>query len=386
MRITHITPFFDPATQYGGPVTQLREVCKRLANRGHTVHVVTTNAGIDSDLPLDQWIAKDGYRVWYAKAGRLGRIAPHYAPGMRQPIQQIAGDTDVFHTTLSFTHANIMARDVAIQHRVPYIYTPRSCLDPVRLAQRRFSKKLFMSMFERKIIRDAALIHALTDAEKKQIIAQGVPEAKIRIISNGCDLADRDSWPEPGLFRRHFHISNETKLVLFLGRLHRVKGLDILVNGFAEALPRIGDATLVFAGREEGGTRIIRRHASRHGIQDRIRLVGHLSDELKIAAYRDSDVFALTSYSEGLPNSVLEALACGCPVAITPACHVPEIGRENAGCIVEDRDELKQALTRLLGEPNPLVDMGNNAIRLVRKDFTFRTVINKLVLMYESIR
>ena len=234
LRIVHALPFFDPATHFGGPIAQLREICRGLAARGHDIKVVTTELGIGDTLPRERWVERDGYRVWYSRVNRLGGIAPYYAPRVERPLREALADADALHLALSFTHLNIVARRVARSLHVPYIYTPRSCLDPIRLRQRRLSKLVFLHLFERRIVRDAASIHALTETEREQVLRQGALSSQVIVIPNASELQAGTSWPDGALFRRRFDLPTDALVVLFLGRLHKIKGLDLLVRVFAE--------------------------------------------------------------------------------------------------------------------------------------------------------
>jgi len=386
LSIVHALPFFDPATRFGGPVAQLRQVCRLLADRGHRVQVITTDLDIGPDLPRQQWVERDGYRIWYARAPRLGQYAPYYAPGVLEPLDMCLPGTDVLHLSLSFTHMNVVAQRRAAAHGVPYVYTPRSCLDPVRLRQRRLLKLGFMALYERRIIRDAAAVHVLTEIERDQAVRQGAAPQQCTVIPNGCGLDADMVFPDGETFRRRFDIPPRAPMVLFLGRLHRIKGLDVLVDAFATLRQRMPAAQLVIAGPDEGEHAVVENQARRLGILEAVHLVGPLDGDLRLAALRAADVFALTSLSEGMPNAVLEACAAGTPVLISDRCNLPEVSSFSAGRIVEVRaGAVAGALVEILADQPRLESMGENGRRMVRERFAFSTVIDRLERMYEQL-
>jgi len=387
--IVHALPFFDPATRFGGPVAQLRRVCRELAAHGHRVSVVTTDLEIGPDLPRDRWIQRDGYRVWYATAHRLGRWAPYYAPRIREPLDECLPDTDVLHLSLSFTHLNIVARRRAAAHGVPYVYTPRSCLDPVRLRQRRLLKVGFLALHERRIIRDAAAVHVLTDVERGQAMRQGARPDQCVVIPNGAEFDPDADFPDGNVFREHARIDPDTPLVLFMGRLHRVKGLDLLVDAFARLRADVPGAHLVIAGPDEGERPAVEARVRRLGIAAAVRFTGRLDGALRLSAFRAADVFALTSYSEGMPNAVLEACAAGTPVLISEQCNMPEVAAYAAGRVVPigagSAAAMAIGLREMLADPVALREMGGNARRMVRERFAWPTVIGRLDGLYRRL-
>jgi len=384
--IVHALPFFDPATRFGGPVAQLRRVCRELAGRGHHVSVVTTDLDIGPALPRDRWVERDGYRVWYASAHRLGRWAPYYAPRVREPLDACLPDTDVLHLSLSFTHLNVVARRRAAAHGVPYVYTPRSCLDPVRLRQRRVLKLGFMALHERRIIRDAAAVHVLTDVERGQALRQGARPDQCVVIPNGAEFDPDADFPDGNVFREHVRVDPDAPLVLFMGRLHRVKGLDLLVDAFARLRADVPAAQLVIAGPDEGERSAAEARARRLGITEAVHFTGRLDGELRLSAFRAADVFALTSYSEGMPNAVLEACAAGTPVLISDRCNMPEVRTWAAGRIVPvEVCAAATGLREMLADPVALRVMGGNARRMVRERFAWPTVIGRLNTLYRRL-
>jgi glycosyltransferase involved in cell wall biosynthesis len=340
-------------------------------------------------LPRDQWVQRDGYRVWYASTHRLGRWAPYYAPRVREPLDACLPDTDVLHLSLSFTHFNVVARRRAAAHGVPYVYTPRSCLDPVRLRQRRLFKLGFLALYERRIIRDAAAVHVLTDVERGQALRQGARPEQCVVIPNGAELDPDARFPDGNVFRRHARVEPDAPLVLFMGRLHRVKGLDLLIDAFARLRVDVPAAQLVIAGPDEGERSAIENRSRRLGITDAVRFTGRLDGDLRLSAFRAADVFALTSYSEGMPNAVLESCAAGTPVLISDRCNLPEVAAYSAGRIVAIGDGAVGAtaceLRGMLADPAALGVMGDNARRMVRERFSWPTVIGHLDTLYRRL-
>lgn len=384
MRIVYACPFFHPALQFGGPVTQLATMCRTLAARGHQVRVVTTDVGTGDQVEQDRWLEKDGYQVYYAGSSSLGRFPPYYNRGVGVALDQALASADVLDLQSVFTHLNHVARKIATRRQVPFVVTPRDALSPVCLGYRRWEKKVFLRMWERRLLREAKAIHALHETEKQDIAAQAATRDKTWIISNACELAGSSVWPTGEAFRETFRIAPSAPLILFMSRLHHRKGLDVLCRAFHTVRKHIPNAVLALAGSDEGGLGIVRQEASALLAQGAILPVGHLAGMLKLSALVAADLFTLTSRSEGIPNSVLEALSAGTPCVITDACHVPEVASRAAGRVTSlEPSEIAKAFIELLSAPDALIQMGKNAAAYAAEAHRPEQIAARLEALYE---
>ena len=123
-------------------------------------------------------------------------------------------------------------------------------------------------------------------------------------------------------------------LVLFLGRLHPKKGLELLIQSFADAAPPEAVLAIVGVG-DTNFEQKLRRNAAACGLEDRVKFVGFLQGRDRIAAYVDSTVFVLPSYSENFANTVIESLAAGTPVIVSDQVNLHnEIASAKVGSVV----------------------------------------------------
>jgi glycosyltransferase involved in cell wall biosynthesis len=120
---------------------------------------------------------------------------------------------------------------------------------------------------------------------------------------------------------------------LFLGRLHEQKGIDLLLAAVQIIMQKHPTARLVIAGPDYGRSTEIQSRTLAAGIQDRLLMIGPVFGPEKLAALRDATCFALPSRHEGFSLAVLESLACGTPVVISPECRFPEVAECGAGLI-----------------------------------------------------
>ena len=194
----------------------------------------------------------------------------------------------------------------------------------------------------------------------------GNPDADSRPFSD--DLADK-------------------RVVLFLGRVHPKKGLDILADAFAIVAKTRDDARLVIAGPDEAGqSRKIASRLEKSGVLGQVIFTGMLTGIRKARALATADVFVLPSYSEGFSMAVLEAMATGLPVVISRQCYFPEVDQSNAGIVVETRaDELAVALGRLLDDPGLRREMGQNGQEMIRHGYTWDSIASRMTEFYRSV-
>ena len=104
----------------------------------------------------------------------------------------------------------------------------------------------------KRILEHATKIIALNKMEAEQYKTMGVDESKIEIIPNGIDVSYYGDLPERGSFREKYRIKDNEKVILFLGRIHKIKGVDLLVDAFSEVIRDIDDVKLVIVGPDHG--------------------------------------------------------------------------------------------------------------------------------------
>jgi glycosyltransferase involved in cell wall biosynthesis len=139
-----------------------------------------------------------------------------------------------------------------------------------------------------------------------------------------------------------------------MGRLHRKKGIEPLLEGFLKASKNSPDAALLFVGPDEDDYALrINARAKDAGMSQRVMVTGAINGAERFEILRRSNAFALTSYSEGFSMAVLEALACSTPVIISPACYFPEAIEAGAGLLTNPQsDDVASAITEILADEN----------------------------------
>jgi glycosyltransferase involved in cell wall biosynthesis len=194
-------------------------------------------------------------------------------------------------------------------------------------------------------------VMSVSGALRAQLVEAGVEPSRVHVVYNGVDAAVFHP-ADKAAARRTLGVGTDERLLLFIGNLKPSKGCLDLLEGFihiAEAQPR---ATLVFIGGGEARAHILERAAER-GLAPRVRLLGKVDHALLPAWFTASDLLCLPSHNEGVPNVVLEAMACGMPVVASTVGGIPEVVPEFAGMLVPPRDTpaLALALEAALARP-----------------------------------
>ena len=176
--------------------------------------------------------------------------------------------------------------------------------------------------------------------------------------------------------------------MLFLGRISRQKGVDLLVPAFQQVLQRHADTHLVVAGPDSEGLEQSLRHAvTQRGMGSHVTFAGRVPDNLKLAAYADAAVYVLPSYAENFGATVTEALACGRPVVITNRVNVcDEIAAADAGVVVDcSVDAVAAGLNRVLSDDALADRLGRNGRALVQRKFTWDAAFDTLIPLYQTV-
>ena len=274
------------------------------------------------------------------------------------------------------------AAHLARSQRKPYVISAHGMLESWALANKKWKKDIYAALFERRNLRGAACLHALTGAEARDYRNFGLTNP-IAVIPNGVEVPLGVS---PDAFLERFPALDGKSLILFLGRIHFKKGLDILADAWAKVAPRFPEAHLVVAGPDFENTQgRLQRQLEALSLSSRVTFTGMLQGNQKWSALAAADGFILPSYSEGLSVSVLEAMGMGLPVIVTEQCNLPEVEEQHCGWMIQPRAaEVESALISLL--QLSLRDrqlLGQNGRRLIAERYTWPVVGRQMAEVYD---
>lgn len=305
------------------------------------------------------------------------------SPGFGRALRRLA--PEVVHLHELWTHPAMAAGLAARRLGVPLVLSVHGGLAGWALRHKAWKKRLAESLYVRRLTRGAACAHALNANEYRAMRAYGL-QAPVCVVPNGVDLPPPARGSEPAAWRRR--IPAEARVVLFIGRIHPIKGLAEFLHAWhAAGAARSGPERwhLVLAGWDEEGHRDeLQALAGRLGVADSVHFVGPVFGAEKAASYRSADAFVLPSLSEGLPVVVLEAWAHGLPVLMTDACNLPEgFAAEAAWRLLPEPAPAARALRDFLAlPPDRRAELGANGLALVRARFTWERIGAELLAVY----
>jgi len=386
MRILHVVPTYLPATRYGGPIVAVHSLCRALAARGHAVEVFTTSIDGPNDtaVPHDRPVMLDGVTVRYFASRRLRRLS--YAPALMQSLRGEIAGADVVHLHSAFLWPTWRAARLSHKRRIPYVVSPRGMVVKKLIASRhRLLKSAWIALIERANLEQASAIHATSAIEAEEIKKFGWRLPAIAVVPNGVDAIDetaRRDAPSADIAA----LAAQQPLVLFFGRLARVKGLDRLLRAFAGT--RRG--ALAIVGNDYEGLLPELSELARHlKIDDRVRIVPRaISEADKQSMYAAARVFVLPSYSESFGNVVLEAMQHGLPVIVTPEVGAADVVRESGGGLVADGDaaSLGAAIDRLTEDAARSAAMGQAGRTHVHERYGWPSVAARMEALYDDLQ
>lgn len=380
MHIVHLTPYYAPAYPFGGVVRAVEGMARAMSKRGHTVTVLTTDAASPGErLPPPHQLDRDGVRVLRARnlfaRGTLNLSSPVRLGRLAAPV---LAQADVLHIHEFRTVENLLVTPLAVRHGLPIFLSPHGTL--TLTTGRGGVKAVWDRLLSPAVARRIDTVIGLTadeTAEARAAWSTFGTQAQFATIPNGVDLDTFAHLPDPAAFRSLYNLG-DGPVCLFMGRLHPRKGAHLLAEAFQGA--NIPNARLVIAGPDEGGRALIEPF-----IDSRVVLTGYLDGTERLAALAAADIFALPAEGEGLSMVVLEALACGLPVLLTPGCHLPEAAAAGAGIeIARTPDALAEGLRFLLTDLAQLEPMRQAARALVRDQFVWEKVVSSFERLYSS--
>jgi glycosyltransferase involved in cell wall biosynthesis len=396
LRILFTVHGYKPAYRIGGPILSVSALAEALVRKGHSVTVFTTNCNMSEelDVPVDCPHLVEGVEVWYFRRQELlKKMVPFipylsksmgylYAPAMTNQLHRTVPSMDLVHTHLPFIYPTFAAARAARLHNKPLFYHQRGVFDPARLSFRSLKKRVFLNLVEKPILKSATTLVALTEAEVESYRLL-CPSTLCRVIPNGIDVEQYRGEPSNPTI---LNLRPETTVILFLGRLHPIKGADKLMEAFIRVCRQFSDIVLVMAGPDEF-TIENKFHAivAQSNLQNRIVFPGMVTGELKQNLLARADLFCLPSDAEGFSMAVLESLASGTAVMISPGCHFPEVEKAGVGKVVDAEPEvMARAMIDLIRDKKCLKEMGWRGRDFVTCNYSWDTIADKIIDMYRE--
>lgn len=386
MIITIIINGFYPATYYGGPTISNYHLACELAKQGHTIYVSTTNANGTDKLDIDTntyiKLKENLYVIYYGMANKAG-FSPLYFIGLNNEIRK----SDIIYIQPIFSPYVPFALLSALLFRKKILMSPRGCLGSWTMSDRRpLLKKLWIALFI-KPFQNSITWHAASLQEHNDI-SNVFPKARISVIPNGVDLAEYKNVNfigkrEYALKFAGVDIEYDTTIVS-LGRLHAIKGFDILIYAFSKLMEKHKRAALFIAGPDGGEKKILESLISSLGLSENVFLVGEVNGQDKVDFLGNASVFALASHGENFGNVYVESLAAGTPIVASK--NTPWQIVENYQCgkwVPNTENDFAHAIDEILCGDRSLYK--KNALNLVHDKFDWSSVAKQFSQLFSKM-
>ena len=374
MKVLNVNTTLDSAVG-GGMTERTYQMSRFLVKRGVECVVLSTDLG---------WSVARAQRFTGIKVITLPCLWKRfYVPKVSfEVIRDAVVSADLIHLMGHWSLINALIYLFARRFQKPYVVCPAGAL--LIYGRSKHLKKLYNYVVGRRIIRDANGHIAVTVNEVAHFKAYEVEPEKVTIIPNGID-EEAYEMRDDTAFGSQYGLA-ERPFVLFMGRLNRIKGPDLLLRAFGELGHLFSDYHLVFAGPDEGMLSELRQISLRFSVQDRVHFVGYLEGEEKIRAYHAAALVVVPSRQEAMSIVVLEAGIMGTPVLLTDQCGLDEIAAIGGGRVVPASVEgLKDGLMTMLGDLEKSQAMGRNLQRFARERFAWAAIIDDYLLLYRNI-
>jgi glycosyltransferase involved in cell wall biosynthesis len=388
MRVLHIGEFYS---EIGGPYTLVMDLGNAIRKKAVEI-IILSSVPKRYNLERINEIHRINFHVRYIKNDYLSFFWPSYSKKWKASILKILPSIDIVHVHGIFNHyAYVVSRYL---REKPYILSLHgSLMENAINMKSKFKKTLYLKTIGHCIVKNAFMIHLLNEEEKNDLekacfMNVNEYENKVRIIPTGINIPEFSALPPMNSFKSKFPQLRNKRYILFLGRLHPVKGLDILVEAYKEVAKIYNDISLVIVGPDnEGHGEKIKNRLSDYGFLDRTIFTGMLTERDKLEAFVDSELFVLPSYSEGSPMTVLEAMACETPVVISNRVGMyKDIERNMAGIIVETNPQsLFNGIRTLLDSEELRREFAKNGRRFVVKHHNIEEIADRMIRVYEEI-
>lgn len=333
MKICHAYIFFS--IKFAGGTSDLMcKIVKAQAKAG------LSPAILSGDYKFDEELAGTLKGVdFHVEKSILDKEGFSVMPGLAGWCERNLRKFDIVHMHVYRTFQNIVLYRYCKKFNIPYIMDAHGSVPYYK--RKNFIKKLFDRIWGKKILRDACLLVAETKigVDEYMDLDPNLPRGEIAILSPPFDTDEYINLPPRGLFRKLYNITEDERVISFLGRVHHIKGNDFLIKGFAEYVNRGERARLVIIGPDDGHMEECKQLAKELNVADHVIFTGFLGGEHKNSALVDADIVVQLSRQEQGAWAPMEAVLCGTPIIVTSHTGTGEdIKRLDAGYLVDFDD------------------------------------------------
>ncbi len=418
MKILHVNASYKPAYVYGGPTISVAKLCEEVgfdsaqpdegfAQSGFDsaqpdndslptrqagaqpdsdyrqkieVSVYTTLANGREELPYTngELLNVNGVNVRYFK--RITKDHSHFSPSFLIHFWKNVNVFDIIHIHAWWNLVSVGAAFICVLKGRPYILSPRGTLSTYSFYNRKAIVKRFFHSLVGKPLLKRATFQVSSAKEKRDIEQIFDASAKAYIIPNFVEL--KRAWEKDFAV----NLNHQKAEILFFSRIEEKKGLEFLLE--ACALLTIPYHLTIAGSGEEVYVRTLKILSEKLGIAQHVTWLGLVASEHKFEVLAQYDLLVLPSYDENFANVVIESLACGTPVLLSPKVGLADyVTEKKLGWVVDQDSKLIASHLEMIFEKTKAESISlRKAARLtIKEDFSEKALTKAYIHFYQSI-
>lgn len=369
MKICNLVPHIDE--EASGPSYSVPMLCKSINELSNFEIKLAT---LKSRKVLKKKIYKN--HIEFKQLNFLRKLGISF--DMEYWLRNNAKKYDILHSHGMWMMPNVYTSNFAKINNILSVVSPRGTLNKNALIYSRVKKTLMWNLIQKEALKISSAFHATSIQEYEDIRSQGFKQP-VAIIPNGISI------PSPNL---SFEKSLKFKKILYLGRLHPKKGLDMAIDAWSKLEKNHPNWRFDIVGKgEENYVNELKNKISSHK-SNNIRILGPLYGEEKIKKFFDSDLFILPTRSENFGMVIAEAMSCSLPVITTVGAPWENLNIKNAGWVAKiDTQSITECMNHAMSlEDTTLDKMGKNGVSWMKADYSWISVAEKMIDFYKWLK
>ena len=384
---------------FAGDSGQMWHTANGLIKAGHKVDIFTTDG--------NPWFFDNSKRESYEKirkkllhsngnAVKIRNVDVYSVPCTSPKLGMYSRSTvkfaraniekyDIVYAIHWYNHPVMTFAKIAHEKKVPFILAAYGSLqDPARSLNSR-GKKILDFLYTKNLIKNTPGFHSVGELETEQYVKLGINKEKIHHIDHGLVLEDFIIKNRSDIFKRINLDPQKDRYIIFVGRIDKKKGVDILINSFVDIEKNFDDVSLVIVGTGLPSYEIELKDLFSKLNLKKVIFTGFVSEDEKLELLESATSFITISHSDVHTIAAQEAMAMGVPIIISKVSDWPEIDEYQAGITIDtDTKSVENAIKKMLNDKH-LSTYGENAKKLIKERFLIENLIPKYEKMFKTI-
>ncbi|TSC92874.1 MAG: Glycosyltransferase [Candidatus Berkelbacteria bacterium Licking1014_7] len=384
--ILFIAPYAFPAWGYGGPPRINHDLAIHLTKAGNKVEFYTTDALSEKrnfkatetiqNITIKRFKNINNWLAWNYKIF----VPIGFARALKANIKRF----DFVFLSDFRNYQNIIAFRFCQKYKIPYCLAAYGSI-PIPHGLKKYIKQVIDAIWTKRMVAGASFLLGQTEHEKKLYCKYQADQSRCKIFPLGINLKYfKQSKINTRLFRKKYDIKSYKNIILYIGRINRLKGIDFLIKSMPEIIKLIPDAQLLIIGRDDGYyLKTLQNMIVNLKLKMYVKIIGPLYETDNYPAYKIAKIFVfMPRHYEETSLACLASLALGTPVITNHQSSIPFLNKYKAGYeISHDKDIYIKKLISILKNHKLNNEMGNNGKKLIKNVFDISRV-GKLLEQY----